>query len=216
MIYNYDDNKVYASNDSRGPVNNYEADVTLYDINSNKIFEKRGKINLGQNVCNMFTDLPSMDEEGKVYFLDLRLKDGNGHLKSSNFYWLAGKKDKLDWGQYFWYYTPQKQYADFTALNTMPKSKVEVSNTTVKRGDEWEMDLTLKNPTDKIAFFVELCAKGKNSKKAILPVFWSDNYVSLLPGETRKISVKFYDENLEPDEPVIEVNGYNLEGSVVL
>ena len=216
LIYNYDDHKVYVSNDSRQNISDYEATATVYDINSVKQFEKTVKVSLDQNVSKLLTDLPAMNEAGKVYFLDLRLKDQNGRLQSQNFYWLAGKKDKLDWAQYYWYYTPQKQYADFTALNTMPKAKVEMSREIVKRGQEWEMKVNLKNPTNKIAFFIELNVKGKNSKKAILPVFWSDNYVSLIPGESRTITVNFYDENLEPDEPVIEMSGYNVEDSNML
>ena len=44
----------------------------------------------------------------------------------------------------------------------------------------------LKNLSNKIAFFTELTLKDNNGS-AILPVFWEDNYVSLLPGEERDI-----------------------------
>jgi hypothetical protein len=43
----------------------------------------------------------------------------------------------------------------------------------------------------------------------VLPVFWSDNYISLLPGEERVLTVKMNTKDLDGEQPVIEMKGYN-------
>jgi len=70
--------------------------------------------------------------------------------------------------------------------------------------------VTLENPSDKLAFFIELDVKGDKSGKTILPVFWDDNYVSVLPGEKKEISGYFYAENIAEDTPRFSYKGWNL------
>ncbi len=66
----------------------------------------------------------------------------------------------------------------------------------------------LDNVSDHIVFFIELRVSGKKSGETILPIFWEDNYISLLPGETRNIEAVFA---ATKDEPVLTINGWNLE-----
>ena len=68
----------------------------------------------------------------------------------------------------------------------MPRAKVEVKFSSAEVGDRVEVPVILKNVSDNLAFFTELTLKDKNGA-AILPVFWEDNYVTLLPGEEREI-----------------------------
>ena len=68
----------------------------------------------------------------------------------------------------------------------MPVAKVEVQFSSAEVGDKVEVPVILRNVSEKIAFFTELTLKD-NSGAAILPVYWEDNYVSLLPGEEREI-----------------------------
>ena len=69
--------------------------------------------------------------------------------------------------------------------------------------------VTLKNPSDKLAFFIGLKAKTSQSREMVLPVFWNDNYISLLPGEERVLTVKMNTKDLNGEKPVIEMKGYN-------
>jgi exo-1,4-beta-D-glucosaminidase len=49
----------------------------------------------------------------------------------------------------------------------------------------------------------------------VTPIFWSDNYFSLLPGEKRSLRAHYDDAALAGTEPVLEVEGYNIvPGSV--
>ncbi|MCK5700263.1 MAG: hypothetical protein KAI29_03895, partial [Cyclobacteriaceae bacterium] len=38
----------------------------------------------------------------------------------------------------------------------------------------------------------------------------SDNYISLAPGESKTLNLRFYNKDLENDEPEIKIQGINL------
>ncbi len=210
LIYNYYDQKFYVSNDKTSGLENYSAIIKIYNTDSKVVFEKSDPVSLGANEVKSLLALPQLKGDREVYFLDLKLMDASGAEVSNNFYWLATKKDQLDWNQHFWFYTPQKQYADFTKVNSMGKTDITASKEIVHQGDEWEVTITLDNPTEKLAFFMELMAIKKSDGSSILPVFWSDNYVSLTPGESKKITLKFYAKDLGSDELQINIQGVNL------
>ncbi|MDZ7607255.1 MAG: hypothetical protein U5K79_17110 [Cyclobacteriaceae bacterium] len=211
LIYNYDDHKVYASNDGTSGLSNYSAAIRIYDTASRIVFEKTEPVSLGSDEVKSLIDIPQLKGDREVYFLDMKLTDASGAEVSNNFYWLAAKKTGMDWNQHFWFYTPQKQYADFTKVNSMEKTDISVSKEIVHQGDEWEVTVTLTNPSEKLAFFIELMAVKKSDGSAILPVFWSDNYVSLAPGESRKVNLKFFAKDLGSDELLINIQGVNLK-----
>lgn len=107
-----------------------------------------------------------------------------------------------------WYWTPNKQNADLRLLNELPKVGVDFSYAIQ---NDLQFSVDLYNPSDKIAFFLELTLCNKANKEAITPVFWDDNYISLLPGERR--SIKGYSDaaNVELDSIEIILKGSNLE-----
>jgi len=79
-------------------------------------------------------DLPKPDGLTTTYFLKLELHNAAGKLIRDNFYWLSTKPDVLDWGQAKRpVYTPQKEFADLTGLNSLPKAKVTITQV-VSRG----------------------------------------------------------------------------------
>ena len=51
----------------------------------------------------------------------------------------------------------------------------------------------------------------KGSGKRVLPVFYSDNYLSLVPGETRTVTVECATKDLQGEAALVEVDGYNVE-----
>ena len=216
LIYNYADHSVYASNDAMQGIENHAAVITIYDINSKVVFEKSLNVTLGENDYKSMLTLPALEGKNEVYFLSMKLNNATGSVVSDNFYWLATKKDLLDWEQFFWFYTPQKQYADFTKINSMEKVDVSVSKEIVSQGEEWEMRVTMNNTSEKLAFFMELNAVKKSDGSSILPVFWSDNYISLAPGESKTINLKFYRKDLGDSEPEIKIQGVNLKSAVTI
>jgi exo-1,4-beta-D-glucosaminidase len=68
----------------------------------------------------------------------------------------------------------------------------------------------VKNPSNDIAFQVHLrVTKGKGGDD-LVPIFWDDNYFSLLPGEEKTITVAAEIEDLGDADPILELDGYNV------
>ena len=130
-------------------------------------------------------DLPKVDDLSKTYFLKLQLHDAHGKLLSDNFYWLSTKLDTMDWKhKKDTVYTPQAEFADLTGLNSLAPAKIIISKQTLgkKNGENW-MSLTIENKGDGVAFMIHpRVTRGKGGED-VTPIFWSDNYFSLLPGE---------------------------------
>ncbi|MBA4848924.1 glycosyl hydrolase 2 galactose-binding domain-containing protein [Emticicia sp. BO119] len=217
IIYDYHNHAIHLSNDTRQPLSGLKAEIKLYDKNSKQIFEKTESQALKKNTTKKWLSVPVLKGKNEVYFLSLTLKNAKGDLIADNFYWLSSQKDQLDWSKYFWFYTPQKQYADFSGLNTLPKVSIKAEKNIKEIGkDEYELSLILKNTSDKLAFFIEAeLADGANGD-AITPVFWSDNYISIPPNDMKKIKVRYFKKDLKSGKPVIRIQGYNLLKSITL
>ena len=93
----------------------------------------------------------------------------------------------------------------------MPDSQVEVTDAITEYDDKTEVEVIIKNVSDKIAFFIELNLKGEKSGSSILPVFWDDNYVSLLPGEERTIKGYVNRKDYQGDNVLFDYKGWNLK-----
>nr|MDQ6872365.1 exo-beta-D-glucosaminidase [Gemmatimonadota bacterium] len=149
-----------------------------------------------------------------AYFADLRLTGSDGRSISNNFYWLSTRMDVLS-DSSTWYMTPVKTYADFTALRSMPQTSVNVSARFSASGGIGTARVTLKNPGKDIAFFLRLRVTGRDDEEA-LPVFWEDNYISLLPGETRTLTASYRVRDLGGGAPRVVVTGWNVRRAIAL
>ncbi len=133
-----------------------------------------------------------------VQFLKLELRDSSGKLISSNFYWVGA---------------PQNP-DDLTALNQLPMVTLDVKATQKNDHGVRRVIVTLHNPTPQIALMAHLelkrTASHGESAERVLPVFDSDNYVSLVPGETRTITMEAADDGFHGEKPLVTVDGWNV------
>ena len=81
-----------------------------------------------------------------MYFIELDLTSADGKPISRNVYWLSTQPDELDWAHSNWYLTPVTQYADLTALQSLPTATSEVHATMRREGDEDVTTVTLSVP----------------------------------------------------------------------
>jgi mannosylglycoprotein endo-beta-mannosidase len=126
-------------------------------------------------------------EEGT--FLSLQLLDVNKKVISSNLYWLPNAE------------------GNYSGLSTMPASKLKVQSKQIAPG---KLAVTLSNPASApVAFFNRLSVVNPTTKERLLPVFYSDNYVSVLPGEQRQIIIEYPFNHTIP-MPLLSVSGWNF------
>jgi len=149
---------------------------------------------------------------GATYVVDLRLTGADGRPLSTNLYWLSTRPDVLA-DTSTWYMTPVRSYADFTTLRGMPAAAVNATAHFSARAGTGEARVTLSNPGRSIAFFLRLQVTGRGSQEA-LPVLWEDNYLSLLPGETRVVTATYRVRDLGGAPPHVVVSGWNVRRAI--
>jgi exo-1,4-beta-D-glucosaminidase len=73
----------------------------------------------------------------------------------------------------------------------------------------------LQNPSKDLAFLVRLRLLRGSGGPEILPSFWEDNYISLLPGEKREVAVHVRKKDVGEAKPVLAVDGFNVTSTTV-
>ena len=219
VIYDYADHGVYLVNQTGNDLGSVTTTITAYDLNSQKILEQTMTNRCLAYGSQKIDDLSSLSPATPVYFLDLHAANDSAHdVNADNFYWLSTKPDVLDESKTEWYVTPNKSFADFTALNQMPEAKVRAS-VVFKTHNQFgagmpmaDAEVTLTNPGDTMAFFIEMRVVGEKSQKSLTPVFWDDNYISLPPHTSRVFHARFPDGTA----PELKLRGWNVNfGKVV-
>ncbi|MBM1105133.1 hypothetical protein JQC67_03170 [Aurantibacter crassamenti] len=209
LIYNYGDHQIYAINDHLHQVNNLTAQLRIYNINSELLLEEQITFDALPDSADSIFDIQKLENLSTTYFIDLRLFNSDEKEVSNNFYWLSTQEETLDYeadlGE-FAYHTPSKDYADLTLLDTLPPSNVAIECNHENNGTEFTSTVSLENLGNTIAFMINLNMVEKQSGDTILPVFWEDNFISLLPGEKRSLKVKYKCEV----QPELDVKGWNL------
>jgi len=211
--YGYDDQSVAVVNDTYVDHKGMKVRARIYSLDAKLLAEKETPIDVPADAAIKAFDLPKPDGLTMTFFVQLDLRDARGRAVSSNFYWLSAKADTLDWAhKQDTVYTPQAEFADLTGLNSLPEVKLQTSavleqgaGTTTGRAQ-----VRVKNPSQSVAFQVRLRLADKKDGLDVVPVFWDDNYFSLLPGEERVISVSYDTAELHGAHPAIQVGGFNI------
>jgi glycosyl hydrolase family 2/Ig-like domain-containing protein/F5/8 type C domain-containing protein len=127
------------------------------------------------------------------HLLRLRLTSQQGTLLSDNVYWRY------------------RSAQDLQALSRLPQVQVSA---TIHPGNDGQntLGVTLRNDGDVVAAMVVLSLRDRRSRRRVLPARYSDNYLWLLPGETRDVVVSWGAG--QQILPQLLVNGYNLPGQV--
>ncbi len=118
-----------------------------------------------------------------AYFLRLTLMDGKGAIKSMNDYVNTTIEN------------------DRTSLHDLRQTQV----TAAANGNS----ITITNNGNVPAVMLRLNLKGDDGEQ-ILPVIYSDNYLHLMPGESRTIDIEWKNEDARGCKPIVEINGTNV------
>ena len=165
------------------------ADVRLYDFNMNIVWQQQQPLSIGEDCYKELFTLPRPKEITPVYYARLLLKDGNGKVVSENFYWLSadGKND-------------------FRAITQMPKVDLQLTSTTTTKDNDIVMRIKVKNSTNRLAFMHRLMITKGDSEDEVLPTFWTDNFLTIFPGEEREVMATFARQDLEGATPVLKLD----------
>lgn len=209
--YSYDDHSVVVVNSYYHQFPRLTVSVDLYDLNLKPIFSRRSPLDLAADTSQRVLTIPAFPKtpSPQTYFLKLDLHDSAGKSLSSNFYWLSSKAPVFEWSKTTYVRTEQSSYEDMTMLDGLSSVKLEI---TANREDATggEVAVHLRNPSPHLAFQVRLAINDASGDE-VLPVFWSDNYTELMPGESATISARYPSWNGLHSGAKLEVSGWNIE-----
>jgi exo-1,4-beta-D-glucosaminidase len=215
VLFSYDDRTVAVVNSgaARTPVRAARLRARILGLDGSEQFARDTVLDLPPDSSTRVFVLPELTGlSSGAYFVDLRLTSADGRPLSTNLYWLSTRPDVLA-DTSTWYMTPVKSYADLTALRGMPAAAVKATAHFSRRAGRGEARVTLRNPGRSIAFFMRLQVTGRGSQEA-LPVLWEDNYLSLLPGETRVVTATYRVRDLGGAPPHVVVSGWNVRRTI--
>ena len=195
LIYNYGDKHVYAVNDEKEDMD-LKAFMTVYGLDGNILSDAKCDVEMAAGSSIKVFETPELD---KIGFVFLRLEDAKGNVVSRNEYCLAEVMDKHNWEKYRWWRTQLESYADFTALNDLAAAEVTAEAVKTENG----LNVTLENKSSVVAFFIRMSLKD-DAGNLVIPAFWSDNLVTLAPGEKLTFSCK------ADGGKTVEVSGWNV------
>ena len=179
--WNCADNSVKVINVTSQPLRDAKASLRVYDLNGNEITALAQQTVVSVPASNRADAFVIDFSKGvcptAMQILRLRLEAADGTLLSENTYWRNVS------GEY-----------DYRELATLPDAKVKatiaVADAKAEAEDGILYAVTLTNPASTVAFANRLRLVNAKTGARILPAIFSDGYVTLLPGETRTLTVE--------------------------
>ncbi|HLO16413.1 MAG TPA: hypothetical protein VK206_16395, partial [Anaerolineales bacterium] len=213
ILYDYFGKNVKVVNSTLTAYSNMTASVTVYNIPTltQQYTNQVTSLNIPANASTQVLTIPAISGLTTTYFIRLQLKNSSNQVVSNNLYWYSTSPDTLG-NSSNWYSTSVRNYANLTGLNSLASnSSVTASvSRTVASGQE-TVTVTLNNTSaTNIAFFTRAEVTAGNNGLEVLPVTYTDNYVSLFPGESIIITAKYATADLGGQPPYLRIRGYNV------
>lgn len=188
--WNASNNSIKVINTTAKDLKGATAKAIVYDLNGKELtaYGQTKQVDVAASniaeafVLNFTTDIQeseNLEDLTPLHFIRLELTDTEGNLLSENFYWRNGVRE-----------------LDYTLLNTLPEADLSC-RLVEKSMSDGKMEIAVKNNSGTVAFANRLRLVNKATQKRVLPIIMSDNYVTLMPGEEKIISVEATPELLK-------------------
>ncbi|MGH9586330.1 MAG: glycoside hydrolase family 2 TIM barrel-domain containing protein, partial [Acidobacteriaceae bacterium] len=184
-------------NTTRSALDNATVIADVYTLDNKPLLHRQATANLAADASAEAFPLnlqPLMTN--RTILIKLELKSQDGKTVSQNLYWLADKNE------------------DYRDLNTLPPAQIAATaHAAPSSNNESSITVDLKNNGPATALENKLTLLDQKTGKRILPAYYSDNYVSLLPGETRQITIDYPSNPAQ--QPTLTLRGWNLKSQPI-
>jgi beta-mannosidase len=191
---NEDNGDVEVINNLDTPLEKAHAHLSIYNLDGTVAYQHDYDVSAVASVATSLGAVEWPAGLSAVHFVKLELRDANGNLVSENFYWRAQAEHQ----------------DDLKALGEMPTVTLESKVVRRDVGGKSFFDVTLHNPGTQIALMTHVQLRRKGSDERVLPVYYSDNYVSLVPNEIRTITIEAATVDLKGEAALVLVDGWNV------
>lgn len=192
VMYNPVTGVVMAANNTFKTKSGMMLVVKAYDINGKETLLNQVFADIGPAIPKKYFSIKSEVDKlaaDKGIFLDLEFQDSDKKPVSQNIYWIPDSK------------------GNFSGLQKMDKSNLVIYARYLHSG---KVEVTLSNDKQNVpAFFNRLSITDGATKNRLLPVFYSDNYITVLPGEQKKVIIDC--DRFKSNKNIkVSINGWNM------
>ena len=168
-------NELVVLNTTQADAKGLTAKVRVVGLDDRELFAREDRVDALANRATPLAAVPldRLFANNPMVFVRLTLADRGGQQVSDNFYWRG-----RDEGAY-------------RALNELaPVALTATADAPADDGGDKAISVTLANDTKVPALNAKLTLVDAAGKR-VLPAFYSDNYVALLPGERRTVTIRY-------------------------
>ena len=167
------------------------ARAQLINMDGSVQWEKEVILDSNEDTTEKLFNLEFPESLSATHFIKLTLMKGD-QLLSDNFYWRGVEE------------------GNYQALNELSQVELATESSVTKEGDGWILETKLENRTEVPALMIRLKITGTSSGERILPAFFSDNFFSMLPGESKTIRIRVKKADCRGEKPAVKISGFNL------
>ena len=185
---------VEVVNNNASDLTGLRAEAAIVSFDGRTLFGTSAELDSREDTTVPVFPLSPEDVDGltDTYFIKLNLTR-NGEPVADNFYWEG--RESGNWKQ----------------LLDLPQAKTSLSCKTIREDGTCRMTATVRNEGRTPALMIRLWVHGRESGDSILPVFYQDNWFSLLPGEEKTVEIRFNAEDTRGEIPSLRMDGFNVK-----
>jgi Exo-beta-D-glucosaminidase Ig-fold domain len=169
----------------------------VYSLANALLFQatERKDVGADSSIGSLRLDLAPYLAQGMV-IVELELQDAAGKVVSQNLYWLGAKS------------------SSYRELTHLAPSLLKMEASATRSGDMVTVKVQLTNAGTIVSLANKLTLIAAKDGTRILPAYFSDNYISLLPGETRSVEVQYPADTVK-GAAEISLRGWNATPQTV-
>jgi hypothetical protein len=131
-----------------------------------------------------------------VNFIQTRVKDSSDKVISENFYWVTTASGR-----------------DFTDLGKLEEVRLITDCKTRVENGTYFVDAEISNDGDAPALLIRVKTLTDATGRQVLPAYYSDNYFSLMPGQSKTITIEFDEKYTFGENPAFFIEGWNVKSA---
>ncbi|GAB6011923.1 glycosyl hydrolase 2 galactose-binding domain-containing protein [Viscerimonas tarda] len=187
-IYNQETNGIVLCNTTGEDKKDLRVTLEIYDINGKLVKSQVAEKSMPADTREELFKAP-VEELSGIVFIKTKVQDAAGKQLADNFTWINASK----------------KY-DYAGLAGIPEAKL---STTLAYNKGYKV--TVDNTGNVPALMIRIKAVNSATKELVLPVYYEDNYFSLMPGESKDITIEFNSKYIKGGKAEFYIEGFNKQ-----